>query len=296
LLAGIASLALVIGWSRAFLGPRAGFETRYVTLVLPLLCLFYLQSQIFPGPLTPRIQNGLFALVCVLAVFDGFKGLRGAIDAQQPLAALRRDAQAGFSDRLLALRHAEDNFILAGTEEFALWLAILRQRAWEPFDGGPAQPNPSLQIDPLSAVDRAYEPRARLRLAAGQRRCEPFAPEHSGQLTRIDLLLGKWRWRRSVDEFAWQLRYAGAAQSAPLAKGRCDYRRSASYRWTTLAIDPVRIEAGRQLELVLEAPAGAPAGRYLEVPVYAGSSGPPTGESGRLKAFAYLRLNGGDAR
>lgn len=316
-LAGVASVALVIGWTRSFLGPQAGFENRYITLLIPLVCLFYLQCQVFASDRGRQIQNALFALMCVLAVFDGFKGLRTAADRQTQFEVLRGDARAGIPVADLALRYTEENFILVRPEEFAGWLEILRERGWYPFDPAATPRDPALAICPMVAVASAYEAPGRVRIAVGERFVQRFRMPQGGRLQRIDLQLGKWRWRRSVDEFQWRLRSADAPAGSPaLAEGRFDYRQCTHYPWTMLPISSLPVEARQDLELVVEVPADAPKKRYLEIPLYAElspggvqkiakpektenprdaskvSKVPGGAEEGKMRAMLVLRLPG----
>jgi hypothetical protein len=266
-LAGMAAVALVIGWSRAFLGPQAGFETRYITLLIPLVCLFYLQCQAFAGRRAAVFQNALCILMCVLAVFNGFKGLRTAADRETQFAMLRADAQAGMPVADLALRYTEENFILVTPREFAGWLEMLRVRGWYPFDPVAPRRDNTLAIRPMIEVAPAYEAPGRIRVPGGERFVQRFTIPQAGRLWRMDLQLGKWRWRRSADEFRWELRDAANPSSAPLAAGLFDYRHQcAHYRWATLTLAPVALEHGRELELVLQIPAGRRS--CLEIPLY----------------------------
>jgi len=271
LLAGIAAVALVIGWTRAFMGSWAGFESRYTTLTIPLTCLFYLQCQAFAFRRAAQIQQALFIALCVLIGFGAQKGLSNAAEARIRCAALHRDAQLGITPRELAQRYTEENFILARPDEFAGWLETLRSRGWYPYSTQASRANSTL-ICPMIDVSQAFETQSRVRLTAGQQQRQRFRLAVAGQLWRIDLQVGKWRWPRGVDEFAWQLRDATAtSQTSPLAEGRGDYRQCAHYRWITLPVPSVRVAGRQELELILSVPESRRPGQYLEVPLYQAS-------------------------
>lgn len=285
MLAGVVSVSFAIGWARAFLGATAGFESRYVTLALPLVCLFYLQCQAFANRRTAQIQNGLFALMCVLAVFDAFKGLRLADDLQAQCAALRQDVRSGIPASELSERYVEENFVLARTDEFAGWLEILRDRGWYPYDSPGARTDLGQAICPMIELPRTLVAPGKVRLTAGQQWRQRFSPRQEGHLWRIDVQLTKWRWLRTVDEFVWRLREADAPASAPsLAEGHFDFRQCKHYRWATLLVPSLPVAVGRELELILELPAEGRSQRYLEIPLAdpcAPSSRPKMSDSGK---------------
>jgi hypothetical protein len=293
LFAGIASVALVIGWNRAFLGESAGFESRYTTLTAPLLCLFYLQCQAFAVRHATQIEQGLFLLLCAVLGLGVHKGLDSAAEAQVRCAALERDVRLGIAPRELAQRYTEENFILARPNEFATWMETLRRCAWYPYGAGASQAN-STTICPMVDVSRAGETRTRVRLTTGQQQRQRFRLTSAGQLWRIDLQLYKWRWPRGVDAFAWELRDPTAkAPTPPLAAGRGQYRECAHYGWISLPVPAIPVAEGQELELRLEVPAVRWPGRYLEIPLYERSPNRVAVKAGNPESLATPARRGG---
>jgi hypothetical protein len=86
---------------------RNGFEIRYVTLSVPLLCAFYLAWTIYGPPrLRTMIGTLLFTTVIVLLVPNTRWGWRYASDLKSHLAAFEGDVMSGTPPYQLIQRHA----------------------------------------------------------------------------------------------------------------------------------------------------------------------------------------------
>jgi hypothetical protein len=107
LLAGLSCLMLVTGWGRAFIGPTAGFASRYVTLAIPALCCIYLAWGLYGGPNTGRtVQMCLFSLACAFYLPNVEDAIEVGRSRRQRFAAFEQELLLGVDSRSLSERHA----------------------------------------------------------------------------------------------------------------------------------------------------------------------------------------------
>jgi hypothetical protein len=111
-LAGMASLALGLGWARSGEGLDAGYATRYVTPAVPLLCCLYFIWQLYgtPGG-RGLIQMGLFTVLCFLFAQNVQETLLAGQEHGSKMRAVERDIRAetppqhlGLAPQRLSLR------------------------------------------------------------------------------------------------------------------------------------------------------------------------------------------------
>ncbi len=127
-------LALAVGFGRAWMGPKAGFMPRYVTLAVPLLCFLYLLVETYPRPLlATRIRHTFFILMCVTAAINARKGLRRAVLLEAPIVAVEEDVRAGIPPRSLAARHCEQRGLRAPEAVLAQQFETLRKARLGPY-------------------------------------------------------------------------------------------------------------------------------------------------------------------
>lgn len=274
-LVGCAGVTAAIGWSRAFLGPGSGFEERYVTLAIPLACLFYLQSVVLPGRWSTRIQIGLVLLAGLVLVPNAIKGLRGAASLQAATGRLLDDARAGVPLDALAVRYLEGTGFDAPAN-LARQLNVLWQNGWGPYRHAARRPTRTdLRVRPLAEPAAGGTPLRIAPLGPGDSLACAIQGSGDVKLEQIDLLAAR-RPRRAPDRLRWELDRPGGGV---LASGVIDVDELAHTDWLTIRPAPVIVHGDWRLELRLtaEGPAGA---RPLEIPLFA------PGES--LKGFLYL--------
>lgn len=263
-LAGCAGLTATIGWSRTCIGPGAGFEDRYVTLAMPLACLFYLQSVALPGRWSTRTQIGLLLLAGLALAPNTVKGWRGAASLQAATGRLVADARAGIPLDGLAVRYLEGTGFGAPAE-LQRQLDVLWRNGWGPYRGAPrlALRN-DVTIRPLAAAAPTAPPVRTVMLGPDR----PLAVSIHGtgdlRLERIDVLVAR-RPRRAPDRIRWEL---ATPEGRVLASGTVDTTELDHTDWLTLrpAAPPLRDAWSLQLRLSVDGPPGA---RPLEVPLFA---------------------------
>ena len=286
----VATLLLVagLGWGRAFLGPNGGFQDRYITLIAPLLCLFYLQALCFGTPNASRRVTGiLFFLICALTVVNMRKGLNYASDLWGPLVRIEQDMRAGIPPEALAVRYG-DSLAFGPNELFAHRLGVLRDARLGPYRNLP--PDAALravQVVPLVDLARGGQLPQPVILTAGQEICEAFHLTGGGTLVRIDVAVGRWDRRFCGDRLDWALREPSPAGSVvTLASGQIDLH-GVRDDFATLEFPPIAVGAARRLELVLTVPADAPPGKGVRVPLFK-SPGAAEAQGRHTRAFAFI--------
>jgi hypothetical protein len=116
----MASLALGLG-----LG-RNGFETRYVTLAVPVWCWAYLVWCAYGGPLGASVAPGLLAVAAIVALAPNARyGLSYAKDLRMHLAGFESDMAAGVP--LCELVHRYDPYLHPHQDVPLEYLPMLRR-------------------------------------------------------------------------------------------------------------------------------------------------------------------------
>src|SRR5262249_11101465 len=106
-LAAVSCLTLATGWGRASLSPTAGFASRYVTLVIPAFCCFYLIGGMYGKTNTgPTVQMGLFSLACAFFLPNAENAIAVGRCRRQAFAAFEQDLLSGLDPKSLGERHA----------------------------------------------------------------------------------------------------------------------------------------------------------------------------------------------
>lgn len=273
-LAGCLGLALGIGWGRAFLGPGGGAEDRYVTLALPLGCLFYWQSVVLPGRWATRLQIGLMLVAAVIWTPNAIKGLRGAASLQGYIGWLRNDARQGVPIDALAVRYLEGSGF-SSPRDLARPLDVLWRHGWGPYRGAAqfAQRR-ELEIRPFVQPMPDGPPIRHAALPSGGTLVSRLQGSGSLRIERIDLQTGRSP-RRAPQRLRWEL---ATPDGALLASGVNDTAELSHTDWISLRMQGVVVRGEWRLELRLSAEGEAHA-RPLEIPQF----GP--GET--LKGFFY---------
>jgi hypothetical protein len=111
--AAMLCLAAGIGWGRP-----SGFETRYVTMAVPILCLAYFVARDAPRPI---VAWGLFALTALLFIANTQHGVVRAEARRERMRELQADIAAGLTPNEMAQKWAGPIFAANGE-------AVLRDR------------------------------------------------------------------------------------------------------------------------------------------------------------------------
>ncbi|WP_406694875.1 hypothetical protein V5E97_27915 [Singulisphaera sp. Ch08] len=150
-LAGVAALALAVGWGRGWASDRAGFADRYIAMADPAWCWLAVAVRLYAPPALGRIvANVLFALVCVLAWPNAEVGLRHALERKAQAEALARDVRDGLAPFQIVRRHTP--YLHPNQNEAARLLPILRKARVGPF-GALADDPPFREVPlPLNPV------------------------------------------------------------------------------------------------------------------------------------------------
>lgn len=131
-LAGVAALALAVGWGRGWSGDRAGFADRYVAMATPAWCWVAVAVRWgAPAGLGRALEHGLFALVCVLLWPNAEAGFARARDGAAKAGALARDIRAGEPPYRILRRHTP--YLYPDQDRAARLLPILRAGRVGPF-------------------------------------------------------------------------------------------------------------------------------------------------------------------
>jgi hypothetical protein len=277
-------LAAAVGWGRWCLGPGAGFEPRYVTLAVPLACLFYLQSAALVGRWSSPVQWALLAVAAALLVPNSIRGLNGAANLQAVESRLVADVQSGIPPRVLAVRY------LAGTcfgeaTDLAARLEVLRHGGWGPYRGRPAIPlRDSLEIGAITALLDSESPARIVPLESGQSLAGWITMPGDVVLERIDLRTGH-RSRGGPRGLRWELSEADQPGRL-LRSGDVDLGQLDHHYWLTIRLTPLELGGGKRLRLRLTAQ-GSSEARPLHVPLYEASAGAGPGDS-RLSFQGFL--------
>ena len=285
-LMGVSLLALGIGSARAFLGAGAGFADRYVTLAMPLLCLFYLQWLVYSRAAVLRyLQPAMFLLMGTLSVVNAYQGLRTARGMVGPTLCLEADMREGIPSDALAVRYA-DRLAIGPTDVFARQLAMLYDARLGPYrDRAENAPANLTQVRRMADLAAAEQPGRGFLLRPGRQFSQSFfLPENAG-LYRMDVQMGPlYRHLRSglVD---WTLRECpSAGNGVAIFGGRADRSQLIRDDCLSLRFPPLSLPGPRRFELVFSVPADVPAANSPEFLLYDST---PAG-SQCLKGYLFL--------
>ena len=293
-------LAVGIGWGRAGLGPGAGLEDRYVTLAMPLICLFYLQGVLYCSPVAWRhLRRVLLLLICVFLVVNCRRGLQYGQMFRGLFARLESDMRAGIPPEALAVRHG-DRLGHAPIPVYAAQLAMLREARC-----GPYREDAAYQIDPAISAWRLVEltqPNQTPRLCPllpDREFNQPFSMPAGMALTRIDVQIDSVRRHRLCKTLDWTCyRFGPNGEQTVVARGRVDLRQIEVGEYVSLALDRIAFPQAANLALGLLMPADTPEGEGARLLLFDGPTpgrltghGPTDPVVGSLHAFAFgIRL------
>jgi hypothetical protein len=294
-LAAMLLLALGIGFSRACLGPDAGMQDRYVTLAMPLLCLFYLQGVIYGRPSVWRhVQRALFLLMCAALVVNSYKGLHYGQTFRGLFARLESDMRAGIPPEALAVRHG-DALGHAPIPVYAAQLEMLRQARRGPYrDDAVYRIDSTIRVWRLVGLTQPIQSSRPWPFVPGREFQQPFSLPAGLALTRIDVEIGAIR-HRFCKRLDWTLyrRDPGGRQTI-VARGRVDPAQAEVGGYVSLAPDRIAFSQGADLTLGLSMPADTPEGQRARLFLFHGPTpgrlvdgGPADPVAGSLHAFAF---------
>ena len=237
-LGGMVLLALGVGWGRGIAAPGAGMQDRYVTLSLPLLCLFYLQGLVYGRPaFRSHLHRGLFLIMCVLVVVNCRKGLSYAQSFKGYFVRLEADMRARIPAEGLAMRHG-DRLAFGPTDAFARQLEMLREARRGPYrDPAACQTDSRIRVERLVELRQPGQHPHRWTLAPGQEFVQPFSLPGGVALTRIDVEMDSIRHHALPRRLDWTL-----------------YRRGPTGQQTVVAhgqANPAELEVGQYVSLQL---------------------------------------------
>jgi hypothetical protein len=130
---GILSLAAAIGWGRAYIGPMAGFEVRYMTLAVPLLPLIFFHCEVYGNnPLKHHLPRAVLILIAVLFVVNAQKGMSYSINLRKNLANFEQDMRDDVPPDILGDRYA-GQWGYGNRELFTTRLVWLRNSRLGPY-------------------------------------------------------------------------------------------------------------------------------------------------------------------
>jgi hypothetical protein len=273
LLAGMACLALAVGWSRCVLGPGAGSQPRYVTLSAASAAVVFLAWSWAGGRVGRFVCGGMAVAAAVALPLNTWAGwVRGDLH-RRAMAAVERDIRDGLPDELLARLH-ESALMRGRPGELAELLAAMRRARLGPYRRLPADAMPSPFAEMVALPEPA--PAAMFPPVAGPRRIvQRFTPGRSGTVRRIDLMGVTAGAAAPSTPLLWLLAEplpGGGSRTLALGSVTAgELVEGASARLLTGAV-PVR--AGRPLELTLAGPPELPAAAGVVVVLYGGSADP----------------------
>jgi hypothetical protein len=123
-MAATATLALGVGWGRALLYEGAGFEGRYVTLTIPLLCCVYFIWETYQRRAIGRlVQAFLFVLACTVLWTNVLASMAAGQEHRAKMMAFEHDLLEGNPPFVLAKRHG--GFLYKDAYE---WHEVLAER------------------------------------------------------------------------------------------------------------------------------------------------------------------------
>lgn len=106
---GLMALALVVGRGRAFLGPDAGYVSRYALLSAPVACGLYLTAGRFAvPPVTRMVQTGLVVSALLLAMPNGKMAQEQGASYCEKMRAVKSAARKNTPCREIAARITGD--------------------------------------------------------------------------------------------------------------------------------------------------------------------------------------------
>ena len=300
-LGAILLLALAVAWGRACCGPGAGMQDRYVTLSMPLLCLFYLQGVIYSRPVVWRhVQRALLLLMCVLLVVNCRKGLHYGQSSRGVFARLESDMRAGIPPEALAVRH-RDGLGCAPIPVYAAQLEMLRQARRGPYrDDAVYRIDSTVRVQRLVELTQPIQSSPPWPFVPGREFQQPFSLPAGLALTRIDVEVGRVGHRRLCKRLDWTLyRRDPNGQRTIVTRGHVDPAQIDVGDYVSIALDRIAFSPGADLALGLSMPADTPEGQSARLFLFDGPTpgrpvdggpaegGPADRVVGSLHAFAF---------
>lgn len=133
--AGFFALASAIGWGRAYIGPMAGFELRYMTLAAPLLLLLFFYFDIYGTTFLQSIMPlALCSLMGILLVVNTQKGISYSINLRTDLKKFEQDMRDDVPPDVLGQRYS-DQWGYGNSELLTTRLMWLREAGLGPYRG-----------------------------------------------------------------------------------------------------------------------------------------------------------------
>jgi hypothetical protein len=132
-LGGMGTLAMVVGWGRAWQGYEYILSTHYVTMMSPTLCCLYFLGDFSRATIGRLTQFGLFALVALLFWSNVQTGQFVIEFGYNELARIKRDVRAGKPPFIIAERHAGNAAIQSEEDRLLTWMRMLHRAGVGPF-------------------------------------------------------------------------------------------------------------------------------------------------------------------
>lgn len=304
-LAGIIALATAIGLGRAFIGPIAGFEPRYMTLAVPLMLLLFLLCETYGNAALKRhLPRTLFIMMALLFFVNAQKGISHSTNLWRHLAGFERDMRDGIPADALGLRYA-DQWGHVTSEIFSTRLAWLRNARLGPYRLPTPKSGEAVRVEGIGRQGTESQKIEPIRLAAGQSFTQRFSVGADGELRRIDLQISLDRQACSIKRLNWALfKVAADGEQDLLAKDYIDPNEVRGEYYVSIPLKNISARKSQRFELVLLVPGDAPQEAFVEIPLYqaAGSKetqprnndGNRLGDNefaGSLKGFVFLEAN-----
>jgi len=169
--AGAFCLVLALGWGRGGEGGSAGFKSRYVVMVVPVICTIFLSCNLYRNRLRTVVQAAMCLLMMLLLPLNIKTAIDSANNFRPYMAAFEEDLRNGKPASLLAERHT--NFLQpmpAGTPDGQYLEAkpFVHERLLMLQRGGIGPYRDMAPDVPLREVDVAYDPSKPIRLEKPQ--------------------------------------------------------------------------------------------------------------------------------
>ena len=268
-LAGMIVLGLAIGFGRSFIGPRAGFEVRYMTLAAPLLLLVYFHCEVYGNAALRRhVPRTLFILMCILCTLYAGKGIGFSRNLWGYEAKFAQDMREGISPDALGLRYAEQQGPWP-REVFSTRLAWLQKARLGPYGSSTQKSWESVRVEDICRQGAAKQIIDQIRLLPGQSFAQRFSVKEDGELRRIDVRIDIGREGRSLKRLDWALyRITPDEKENLLARDFIDPSKSSGDYYFSIPLKHVSARKTEQFVLVLGMPADAPQMTSVTIPLY----------------------------
>jgi hypothetical protein len=303
--AGIIALATAIGLGRAFIGPIAGFEPRYMTLAAPLLLLLFLLCEVYGNAALKRhLPRTLFIMMSLLFFVNAQKGISHSTNLWRHLAGFERDMRDGIPTEALGLRYA-DQWGFVPSEIFSTRLAWLRNARLGPYRLPTLKSGETVRVEGIGRQGTESQKIEPIRIVAGQSFVQHFSVGADGELRRIDLQIILDRQACAIKRLNWALfKVAADGEQDLLAEYFIDPNEVRGDYYVSIPLKNISVRKSERFALVLLVPGDAPQEAFVEIPLYqaAGSkeTQPPNNDANRLgdnefagslKGFVFLEVN-----